>query len=49
MKDDCPDDHAFVCPLKIEDVPVTKERAEDRKNGDGGDELEEEVDPGEAR
>lgn len=49
MKDDCPDDHAGVSPLKIEHVSVTKERAEERKNGDGGDEVEEEVDPGEAR
>ena len=48
MKDHCPDDHCDVSPLKTEDVSVTKERKEERKHSDGGDEVEEEVDPGEA-
>ena len=49
VKDDCPDDHAGVGSLKTEDVSVTKEWQEERKDGDGGDQVEEEVDPGEAK
>ena len=48
MEDHCPDDHGSVSPLKTEDVSVTEERKEERKHSDGGDEVEEEVDPGEA-
>ena len=49
MKDHRPNDHGSVSPLKTEDVSVTKERKEERKHSNGGDEVEEEVDPGEAR
>ena len=49
VKDYCPDDHAGVGPLKTEDVSVTKERKEERKHGGEGDQVEEEVDPGEDR
>ena len=49
MEDHCPDDHGSVSPLKTEDVSVTEERKEERKHSDGGDDVEEEVDPGEAR
>ena len=49
MKDHRPDNHSFVSPLKTEDVSVTKEGKEERKHSNGGDEVDEEVDPGEAR
>ena len=48
LKDNAPDDYGDVTLLETEDVSVTKDGKEEGEDGDGGDHVEEVVDPCEA-